>query len=332
MDNIKKLNTILDSFKINANCLNYFEYKNACCYDIELRPGTRFKELEKYSTELSLALKTYSKLRFNVVSNTGSIRLEYLKSKSDKISLFELAQTSPRPAGDLTCLLGETLDGKPLWLDLAKAPHLLVAGSSGSGKSTLLHSLIANVLLYPTASIFLMDPKSIEFFQYDDQKINRIHVDYDYQQCLASLEYLNEEMDRRYLMIKDYKISNKDLPFIVLIIDEFADLKMQDEDRRLHSLLCRLAQKSRAARIHLVLATQRPSVNVVDGTIKANFPARISCKVASHVDSKVILDASGAEDLAGAGDSLINNSEFDLQRFQAAFTDASEVCRLMANV
>lgn len=326
MDNITKLNSILNAFKISAACRRFHEHKNACFYDIELNPGTRVKDLEKYSTELSLALKAYSKPKIKVLPETGFVRLEYLKSKTNKVSLLDLGRVAIRPTGDLTCLMGETLEGLPLWIDLAKSPHMLVAGSTGSGKSSILHTLIANLLLYPKVEIHLMDPKNIEFFKYSDKKTRRIHVNYSYDECLEDLATLNKEMDRRYSLIKDFKVNPSNLPFIVLIIDEFADLRLQDHDNALHKLLCRLAQKSRAARIHIVLATQRPSVNIVDGSIKANFPARLACKVASHVDSKVVLDSPGAEDLVGAGDSIINNGEYNLQRFQAAYITVDEVC------
>lgn len=326
MDNIEKLNSILDSFKISAVCRGFLEYKNACFYDIELKPGARVRDLEKYSTEFSLALKACSKPRINVLPENGIVRFEFLKSQGNKVKLLELGQEAIRPDGDLTCLMGETLEGRPLWMDLAKNPHMLVAGCTGSGKSTVLHTIIANLLLYPRIKIHLMDPKNIEFFQYE-KAIKRVDVSYSYEECLAVLEKLNIEMDLRYRQIKDGVVNQKNLPFIVLIIDEFADLRLQDLDNRFHKLLCRLAQKSRAARIHIVLATQRPSVNVVDGTIKANFPSRLSCKVSSGIDSRVVLDATGAEDLIGRGDSIINNSEYNYQRFQAAYTNAEEVVK-----
>lgn len=327
MNNIEKLNSILDAFKVEAICQDFHEYKNACFYDIQLKPGARLKDLQKYSIEFSLALRSYSKPRINILPQNGVVRFEFLKAKAEKISLAQLGQTAVRPVGDLTCLLGETLEGVPLWVDLSKNPHMLVAGCTGSGKSTTLHTIIANLLLYPKVQVFLMDPKRIEFFQYEDQNIKNVHVDYDFEQCVETLKFLNEEMDQRYSLIKECKVDVRKFPFHVLIIDEFADLRLQDSNNTYHKLLCRLAQKSRAARIHIILATQRPSVNVVDGMIKANFPARLSCKVASHIDSRVILDSTGAEDLVGLGDSIINNSEHTLQRFQAAYTDAKEVCK-----
>ncbi len=328
MEPVTNLNEILSAFKIDATCKNYSEYKNACFYDVELKPGAKVKDIEKYSTELSLALKKAGKPRVVVSSEEGVLRLEFINSKKEKTSLFELGKISPRPKGTVTCLLGETLYGQPLWLDIVTSPHLLIAGTTGSGKSTLLHNIIGNLLMYPRVNVLLMDPKSIEFFKYADANIPQLNVTYDYAECLQVLESLGNEMESRYKDIKDKKATVASFPTTVLIIDEYADLIMQDVGNAFYKALSRLAQKSRAAGIHIILSTQRPSVNVVDGVIKANFPARISCKVATHVDSKIILDSTGAEDLLGAGDAIIKSGQFDLQRFQVAFTSPEEICKI----
>lgn len=319
-DNIEKFNDILRSFKIEANCQSFQEFKNACFYDIELKPGARVHDLEKYSNEFSLILKSQAKPRVNILYKKGLVRLEFIKSLNNKIKLFDLGKTVKFPEGDLVCLLGETVEANPLWLDITKAPHILIGGCTGSGKSSLLHSFIANLLLYPNVKLFLMDPKNIEFYKYADMNNSKLQVSYDYFECLGILEYLVQEMNNRYLFMRDNGVAVDYFPYMILIIDEFADLIMQDNDRRFYQLLCQLAQKSRAAGIHIILSTQRPSYNIVDGSIKASFPSRISCKVASGVDSRVILDASGAEHLVGHGDAIIKNNDYGLQRFQAAFT------------
>ena len=327
MDNIEKLNGILRSFKIKAACVDFTEYSNAYFYDLVLNPGARVRDVQKFSTEIALALKAVNKPRISVMSEQGVVRFEFLKSSRNKIPLLELGNQSPRPTGALTCLMGETLEGQPVWIDLVKNPHMIVAGCTGSGKSTILHTLIANLLLHRNVKLFLMDPKNIEFYKYDENKIKQIKVSYSYQDCLNTLEIIETEMNRRYLQIKENKVDVSVFPYITLIIDEFADLIMQDYDQTFFKKLCIVAQKSRAARIHIILATQRPSVNIVNGAIKANFPARLACKVSSGVDSRVILDQSGAENLVGNGDSIINNVEHTYQRFQAAYTYADEVCK-----
>ena len=134
-------------------------------------------------------------------------------------------------------------------------------------------------------------------------------------------------MERRYELLRS-GLDAVNLPNVVLIVDEFADLIIQDKDNQFYTKLCKLAQKCRAAKINIILATQRPSVDIINGTIKANFAARIACRVASHVDSKVILDASGAENLIGNGDALLRDGTRYLERFQVAYTDAHEVCNI----
>lgn len=325
MDNVEKLNTILDAFKIKAVCRNFTEYKNISSYDIELKPGSRIRDVEKYLNEIAFSLRVEGKPALKLLSEQGLLRFEFVKSQHNKINLFELGYGLSRPTGKLTCLLGETHEGNPLWIDIVNNPHMLIAGCTGSGKSTLLHVLIANLLLYPKASIILMDPKNIEFHKYAEMKLDRVQVSYDYEECLHQLETLSLEMEERYTLIRDFKITVELFPYIILIIDEFADLIQQDLKKRFHSLLVKLAQKSRAAGIHIIISTQRPSVDVVDGTIKANFPSRIACKVASGVDSRVILDTNGAQNLIGCGDALLKNHELSLQRFQVAFTSPDEI-------
>ena len=148
---------------------------------------------------------------------------------------------------------------------------------------------------------------------------------YTYDDTVELLSNMIDIMEDRYNLIRS-GWQAKDLKPILIIIDEFADLVMQDKGDAFFNNLCRLAQKCRAARMSIIISTQRPSVNVVNGTIKANFPARISCKVASHVDSKVVLDTSGAEDLLGKGDALLRDNFRHMERFQIAYTDATEVC------
>jgi DNA segregation ATPase FtsK/SpoIIIE, S-DNA-T family len=318
------LGPILNAFRIKASCQNTQEYKNAVCYDLVLSPGARLRDIEKYATELSLALKSPSRPRIFPLTEEGVVRLEFLKPRNAQVDLFGFSDLA-RPEGKQMLLLGETLEGSPLWFDLMTNPHLLVAGATGSGKSTLLHSIIANLLSNPNTFSFLMDPKNIEFFKYAELPNAPIRVSYDYNECLMILEWLCQEMDNRYRLLREQQLTADQLSSLVLVIDEYADLVGQDESKRFRSLICRLAQKSRAADIHIVLATQRPAANVVDGNIKANFSTRIACKVASKVDSRVVLDSSGAEILAGRGDAILNGNAFSMQRFQAAYTTPDQV-------
>lgn len=326
MNDPTQLNNIFKLFKIDAECIHVNQFKRATTYDIQLKPGCRVKNIEKYLNEISIALKTSSKPTLQIIADQGIVRMECISPTNHKVNLFDLGTNILWPSGKLPCLLGETYMGEPLWMDLAEMPHLLVAGTTNSGKSTLLHTLIAN-LLTQNVSLHLMDPKNIEFFKYSNG-IKNIQVAFEYEQCLDMLTELCVEMETRYQGIRS-TASNYHLPYHVLIIDEFADLIMQDFDHAFQTALCKLAQKSRSAGIHIVLATQRPSATIINGAIKANFPARISCKVASGIDSRIILDTNGAEKLCGNGDAILKVNDY--QRFQAAFTTPDEVCMYFKN-
>ena len=330
MDTVLEFNSILKAFNIKASCVDYREIDNYCYYDLKLNPNARVKDVQKYSDEISLALKSPCKPSIKILHKDGVVRLEFASPRKKVLKLFQYFINAPAPTtGDINCLLGQSVDGRRVWMDLAQNPHLLIAGTTGSGKSTLVHTIIANILKYNQVELFLVDPKRIEFSEYE-KNIKSIPVFYNYDESLELLINLIEVMESRYERMR-LGSDPKDLVPVVLIIDEFADLIMQDKDDQFYTALCRLSQKCRAARIHLILSTQRPSVNVISGTIKANFPARIGCRVASHVDSKVILDSSGAENLFGKGDALLRDNIRQLERFQIAYTTPVEVCRFFGD-
>lgn len=324
MQKVDAFNQVLLSFKIKATCLNYQQIDNYFFYDLKLSPNAKIKEIQKYEDELSLALKAPCKPSFKVLYNQGLIRLEFVNPREKPLNLFDFFTNSQIPNGSINCLLGQSVDGKKIWMDIAQNPHLLIAGTTGSGKSCLLHNLIANFLNYNDIDLYLIDPKRIEFSVYEN-KIKSIHTGYSYDYAMHILNSAIEIMEFRYdLMRKDNNFKFKP---IVIMIDEFADLILQDAENQFYISLCRLAQKCRAASIHLILSTQRPSVNIVNGAIKANFPARIACRVASQMDSKVILDASGAQNLLGKGDALLKDNFRNLERFQIAYTAPQEICK-----
>lgn len=330
MEPIKEFNNILKSFKIKAVCVDYRKTSNYYCYDLRLDPHAKVRDITKWSDELSLALKASSKPHIKIVHAQGLVRLEFASPLTEPLSLFDYFtndQATNRELinGELSCLLGQSTDGKRVWMDLAQNPHMIIAGTTGSGKSTLLHTIIANLLNYHDATLYLIDPKNIEFYEYD-KKIDNLHVGYSYDEVMNTLDVLLETMENRYRMMREGIKSNQLKP-IVLIIDEFADLIMQDKDEQFYNKLCKLAQKCRASKINIILSTQRPSTNIINGTIKANFPARIACRVATHVDSKVVLDNVGAESLSGKGDALVRDNLRFLERFQVAYTTPAEVCK-----
>jgi S-DNA-T family DNA segregation ATPase FtsK/SpoIIIE len=325
MDTINEFDSILRSFGIKAFCVNYKQVDNYFYYDLKLKPNAKVNDVKKYSDEISLALKTPCKPSVKVLHQEGVVRLEFAAPREKALNLFDYFTNHGIPKGEINCLLGQTVDGKKVWMDLAQNPHMLIAGTTGSGKSILLHNIIANLFNYNDVDLYLVDPKRIEFGSYEKMGPH-VHVSYTYLEAMAMLEFHVELMETRYNLIRAGTLAINLKP-VVIIIDEFADLIMQDINDAFHNIICRLSAKCRAARIHLILATQRPSVNIISGTIKANFPARIACRVASHIDSKVVLDITGAENLLGKGDALVRDNFRQFERFQVAYTTPEEVCK-----
>lgn len=334
MNSGDNLNQILESFRIKASCVSYKKVRNVTLYDVQLNPGARVRDLQKYSDEISLALRAKAKPFVRPIPEFGIVRLEVIDENPQKISFFD-ELPAVKLDGSVPMYLGSSIDGNELQFDIAKNPHTLIAGCTGSGKSTLLHVIIANALATPDVSICIIDSKNVEFESY--KRFDNVCVANSFEEAITLLKFVYDDMEKRYSLITEYSLSSNyfttprpNFPQIVFIIDEYADMVMQDKDKVFHNLVCKLAQKCRAAGIYCVLATQRPSVDIISGSIKANFPARISCQTASGRDSKVILDATGAELLAGMGDAIIKNYKYNYQRFQIAYTGPEEVCSFYA--
>ena len=327
MTDIEQLNHTLNLFKLDAQCTNFHQFKRAYSFDIELGPKGRIKHLERVLNEISIMLKMSVKPTLTMLAEQGILKLEYVLPLNQRIDLFDLGRQSQRPNGQLPCLLGETIRGEQMWFDLATAPHMLVAGTTGSGKSTLLHAIIANLLMYDNVVINIIDPKGIEFISY--QSYSKVKVSTDYQQAMNTLHELYDEMGERYNYMREGGQLTTSFPYHVLIIDEFADLIMQDEKDEFQTLICKLAQKSRSAGIHLILATQRPASSILNGNIKANFPTRLACKVASSIDSRIILDQMGAEKLNGHGDAILKSCNDNIIRFQGAYCDSTMISKYL---
>jgi DNA segregation ATPase FtsK/SpoIIIE, S-DNA-T family len=326
-------NAILKAFKIKAQCVNHRRIRNISLYDCQLNIGTKIKDLTQYLDEMSMTLKAHSRPLMKIIPQKGIVQLEVIDGAPETISFTENFARLGRQKGLLPLYIGSSVSGDDIVFDIAKNPHTLIAGTTGSGKSVLLHTIIGNLIPYIDVKSILIDPKNIEFSAYKGLKGVEVYNTVD--DAVKCIEGLIEEMNARYRFIEKNKLppafflSDQDeYQKIVLIIDEFADLIANDDEKRLHKLICELAQKSRAAAIFCILATQRPSVQVITGEIKANFPARISCRVASHVDSRVILDAVGSEHLAGSGDAIIRNYLYEYQRFQCAYTTPAEIAAI----
>lgn len=314
------LNTALENFKVPALCVNTFQHRHFSFADLQLLPGCKISKIEGISRELGLALRSQSSPILKTMPDKGVVRLQMTFKKSEPI-YFNNIYTKP-PKGVLPFLLGETDEGKPLWVDMAENPHLLVAGATGAGKSYFLHLLIANAMRHNNVQLFLTDTKRVEFERYRHLSSVRYFSE-DFDSTVWMLNWLVEQMESRYEMLAKMGYRNIDqcptLDKILVIMDEVADLMMMGKKNNPFELaICRLAQKARAAGIYLVAATQRPSVDVITGLIKANFPARLACRVSSKVDSSVIFDSAGAENLMGRGDALFRAPVVDATRFQIA--------------
>ncbi len=322
-------------------------------YSLKPAQGIKLSRIVGLQNELALALSAKSIRIEAPIPGRSLVGIEVPNKEKSTVGLATLLsdskfQSSQKP---LTIALGRALSGKAMFGNLAKMPHLLVAGTTGSGKSVTIHSII-NSLLYrnsPADLKFIMvDPKRVELTLYNKIPHLLTPVITQPKQTILALKWAAREMDRRYDILQAESVQNVEsyhqniylkakkkgieaerLPYIVVVIDELADI-MQTYPRELESAIVRLAQMSRAVGIHLILSTQRPSVNVITGLIKANIPTRIALQVSSQVDSRTILDQGGAEKLLGAGDMLYaSGSSPTPERLQSAFISEEEVKRVV---
>jgi len=329
-----EMNRVLNDLEIDGSCIRAERNRHLAFYDINLacKPSVLSK-LERNARQIALSIRSKTIPIMRLVPDQGIVRLQVALENAQPVSLTSLLSGETIDNKMIfPMLLGESDEGKKLWMDMNSNPHLLIAGSTGSGKSTLIHSLIANGLVLHAARcrnvwIYLNDPKRIEFQEYKDNSVRGVipEVASTYSETLKQLEGLSKMMEERYAKMIDLGIRSieedpQKLPLVLCIIDEVADLMIQDKSRKLETLLVKLAQKGRASGIFMILATQRPSVDVITGLIKANFPGRIACKTASRKDSEVILDRSGAETLLGRGDAVLQNMKYSSVRFQVAYT------------
>lgn len=326
---------LLKNLKIKADVVSVETNEIISKYYLRLQPGGKIRKLENCANEIALGLKSYSIPLIRLIPEKGLVSVEVLTKPQGMVEFEEIYEEIFDSDFNLPVVLGRTYGGNNLIEDLSKMPHLLVAGTTGSGKSVLLHSIISSLIVNSNVSVklALIDPKNVEFISYKDLK-HLIYPIANYaDEAHDILSDLVDEMDHRfYIMAKKstkdiYEFNQKrkkKMPYIVLIIDEFADL-MNVSKKEFQLKLGRLAQKSRACGIHIIIATQRPSADVVTGVIKANFPSRISCRVTSAINSRVVLDKNGAEKLLGKGDALLCSSNHDMTRFKGAFINPNTI-------
>ncbi|MDQ3907031.1 MAG: DNA translocase FtsK [Acidobacteriota bacterium] len=329
-------------------------------YEFKPDPGVKYSRVTGLVDDLCLALKAES-IRIDRVPGKAHVGIEVPNAQRDNIMLREVVESRQftESASKLTLALGKTIDGLNYVADLARMPHLLIAGATGTGKSVCLNSLVVSILYKarPDEVKFIMiDPKRLELGLYADVPHLATPIITEPKRAANALKWAVGEMERRYKQLAQWGVRNIDgynaevarrnmvedfdeqgephqiLPYIVVIIDELADL-MMSSGNEVEEAITRLAQMARAVGIHLVLATQRPSVDVITGLIKANFPSRIAFRVSSKVDSRTIIDANGAEQLLGRGDMLfLPPGTSRLVRVHGAYVDESEIGRIVAHV
>ena len=333
----------LENFKVQAKIINACHGPAITRYELALAPGVKVSKITNLADDLALSLAAFS-VRIEPIPGKAAIGIEVPNKELESVQLREVLEADEFLAAKskLTVGLGMDIGGKAIFADLAKMPHLLVAGATGSGKSVCINTLITSILFKAApdeVKFILIDPKMVELSNYNDIPHLMVPVVTDAQKAASVLRWAVLEMEKRYANfarngVRDMTRFNKlaldeKMPALVIIIDELADLMMV-APHDVEDAICRLAQKARAAGIHLVLATQRPSVDVITGIIKANIPSRISFAVSSQIDSRTILDMSGAEKLLGKGDMLfypVGSSK--PQRVQGAFISDEEVERLL---
>jgi len=288
-------------------------------FEFEPAPGVKINRVVSLADDLTLALKAQS-TRVAPIPGSSTIGIEVPNKQRELVSLREILSSDifKKSRSKLTLALGKDIFGNPIVADLAKMPHLLVAGATGAGKSVSINSMVMSVLFKATPAevkMLMIDPKLLELSMYEDIPHLMAPVITNPKKAAEALKKMVFEMERRYRLLAEKGARNiesfnnqsadeEKLPYVVIFIDELADL-MFASSNEVEDSITRLAQMARAAGIHLIIATQRPSVDVITGLIKANFPARISFQVFSKIDSRTILDSQGAEQLLGKGDMLM---------------------------
>jgi len=326
------LDGILRQLKIKAKVKKYKREGAFLVCDIVLEPGGKVRQIERHSMEIALIMRAYAEPIICPIPSEGIIRLEFMMEDQGAVPFLDVA-TSKEFLDDkliLPMAMGTVRNGKKLVADLVQMPHLLVAGTTGSGKSMALHAIINSMILCKSqVRLALIDPKKIEFSHYAGIQQLYAPIARDPESSVELLGNLVKEMEMRFSRLqkarcRDILQYRGSMSRIVVVVDEFADLMMASK-KMAQDIICRLAQKSRACGIHIVIATQRPSADVVTGLIKANFPSRMSCQVSSAVDSRVVLDRNGAERLTGKGDAILDCPGFRFVRLKGAYLSEPDI-------
>jgi S-DNA-T family DNA segregation ATPase FtsK/SpoIIIE len=331
----------LAHFGVEATVIGQISGPRVTRFELQLAPGTKVSKVAALKDDLSYALATTEIRILAPIPGKQAVGVELPNSSPNYVALGDIFDDLPQTASPLSVWLGKDISGAAIWTDLARMPHVLIAGTTGSGKSGCINTMLTSILLRSTPDdvrFILIDPKKIELSYYESIPHLLTPVVSSPKEASTVLANVVSEMERRYERLSAVRARNLNeanrafrsrgeptLPHLLVVIDELADL-MMIAPQDVEDAVIRLAQKSRAVGIHLVLATQRPSVDVITGMIKANVPSRIAFAVSSQTDSRVILDASGAESLLGQGDMLFKPlGTSRLQRLQGAYVSEEEI-------
>lgn len=340
----RKLVEALGHFGVEARIVGIVSGPHVSRYELRLAPGTKVKKVTELSNDLAYALASTDIRILAPIPGKQAVGVEVPNTRRRLVRLGDIYAGRPEKTSPLVAWLGKGIDGNAVWTDLAKMPHVLVAGTTGSGKSGCVNAILSSILMHASPNdvrLVLVDPKQVELNHYEHVPHLLTPVVTSPRLAANVLANLIGEMESRYGIMGEARCRNlaelnrarakagePPLPHILCVIDELADLMMVSPAEVEDSII-RLAQKSRATGIHLVLATQRPSTDIITGTIKVNIPARIAFAVSSQTDSRVILDQGGAEALLGQGDMLFRGAGTSkMARIQGAFVTEEEIARI----
>lgn len=339
----EKIEQFFRSYNIAVKCIDFYSCGNMSTYIINLISRVKVSIIKSYKQDIMYAFNAVDVNVIIAINSSPYLGIQIIKNDDEIIRLGNLIDTENfrNTTARIPLILGKNFSNNVIIEDLAELPHLLISGTTGTGKSSLLSSFIIDIIYKfkpDEIKLLLVDTRKINFLRFNNIPHLLIPTITDANKAIGALEFLTYEMNNRYRafeklnvnnLISYNKISNEKLPQLVTIIEDFSDL-MLTSNNKIEDSVIRLASMSRAAGIHIIISTQRPSVNVITGLIKANIPSRIAFKVPSQFDSKTIIDVGGAEDLQLYGDCLFRkNGECKISRIQVPFISDEEIKKVI---